>query len=1311
MLKLLKFGLVAWLVGASVVHAQQAVNINQVGGTATSTGNGTTDAGTIRVTVASNSTGIIAVTQSGTWDEIGINDSGNSITVDNATLSVVGGGVEATALRVTIASDSTGVLSIDDNGGSLTVDGTITVTDGAGPLNVIVDSGTVTTVSTVTSLSQLGGVALPIEDAAETAAGVGIYAMSVRRDTAASSAGTTGDNATVNTDATGLLWVRIGASDVATGGTSLADDGDFTAGTTTFTPAGGFYQSVVTACTDGDACAVGITAQRTAKVTLYSAAGAELTPSADATHDAAATTTGPQIMAEFDDTTPDSVDEGDAGRLRISANRNLYGTIRDAAGNERGANVTAANELLVELGAGAASIGILGANSGVDIGDVTINNASLAVTNGGTFAVQVDGALLTSSQLIDDTIVMLGTATYTEATSVGQAIGAVRRDADTTLVGTTNEWGPLQMDANGRLKVEVFSGETLPVSLTSTTITGTVAVTQSGTWDEIGINDSGNSITVDNGGTFAVQVDGAALTALQLIDDVVRVEDAAETVGTGLAMAGSVRRDTAASSAGTTGDNATVNTDATGLLWVRIGASDVATGGTSLTDGATFTAGTTTLTPAGGFYQSAVSACVDGDACAIGITAQRTAKVTLFSAAGAELTPSADATHDSAVAATGPQQMSEAKDFDGAALPNVVSAEGDASRVASSLYGVQYVMAVNEDGSAVGTVTVGAITAGDTDIGNVDLEIAGTGVSAGVGASGAQTLRVAALIHDGTDTALVQADGDLQVECSNCSGSGASAIDDSAFTATSDDVAPAGFLYDTTPPSITDGRVGLARMNSARQALVEVAASALPAGAALESEQVAQTVQLEAIEDHTGFLIEAVKTVGLDTYTEALTASVVSGAVRRDADTTLVDTTNEIAPLQVDARGFLKVEVFSGETLPVSLTSTTITGTVAVTQSGTWDEIGINDSGNSITVDNGGTFATQVDGAALTALQLIDNPVQVLGTATYTEATSSGFAIGAVRRDADTTLVDTTNEFGPLQMDANGRLKVEVFSGETLPVSGTVTVTDFGTVFGADAIFGTAGTADTDVLSVQGIASMTPLLVNPGTATNFAVYVEDVAETAGSNVVVAASVRRDTAASSAGTTGDYATTNTDSIGRLWVTATEIEDVAETAGGQLAMAGSVRRDVAASSAGASGDNATLNTDNIGNLWTRLIDPCSGIAKTFIPIDIVTAATTEITPSLAGASTHYYICSLVLVTDAANDVAVVDDNTDNCVSPTAGIFGGFATAAEGWNFGANGGLTLGNGANSVGRTTTSNAVICIITSAATQLSGMMTVVAAP
>lgn len=119
-------------------------------------------------------------------------------------------------------------------------------------------------------------------------------------------------------------------------------------------------------------------------------------------------------------------------------------------------------------------------------------------------------------ELMDDTVAVLGTDTYTEATTKGLIVGAVRRDADTTLVNTTNEIGPLQMDANGRLKVEAFSGETLPVSLTSTTVTGTVAVTQSGTWDEVGINDSGNSITVDQptGTNLHTVIDSGTITTV-----------------------------------------------------------------------------------------------------------------------------------------------------------------------------------------------------------------------------------------------------------------------------------------------------------------------------------------------------------------------------------------------------------------------------------------------------------------------------------------------------------------------------------------------------------------------------------------------------------------------------------------------------------------------------------------------------------------------------------------------------------------------------------------------------------------------------
>lgn len=51
----------------------------------------------------------------------------------------------------------------------------------------------------------------------------------------------------------------------------------------------------------------------------------------------------------FDDTTPDTVNEGDIGAARMSANRVQYITLRDGAGNERGANVDGTNRLSVSV--------------------------------------------------------------------------------------------------------------------------------------------------------------------------------------------------------------------------------------------------------------------------------------------------------------------------------------------------------------------------------------------------------------------------------------------------------------------------------------------------------------------------------------------------------------------------------------------------------------------------------------------------------------------------------------------------------------------------------------------------------------------------------------------------------------------------------------------------------------------------------------------------------------------------------------------------------------------------------------------------
>lgn len=53
----------------------------------------------------------------------------------------------------------------------------------------------------------------------------------------------------------------------------------------------------------------------------------------------------------FDDASPTAITENSFGFVRMSANRNQYTTLRDAAGNERGVNVTAGNALTVDASA------------------------------------------------------------------------------------------------------------------------------------------------------------------------------------------------------------------------------------------------------------------------------------------------------------------------------------------------------------------------------------------------------------------------------------------------------------------------------------------------------------------------------------------------------------------------------------------------------------------------------------------------------------------------------------------------------------------------------------------------------------------------------------------------------------------------------------------------------------------------------------------------------------------------------------------------------------------------------------------------
>jgi hypothetical protein len=110
-----------------------------------------------------------------------------------APLNVTGGGVETGALRVTIANDSTGVVSVDDNGASLTVDGTVSIS------------------GTVTVDSELPAAAALADNAANpTAPAVGAFNMVWDGSTWDRAAGTSADGALVNLGANNDVTVTSG---------------------------------------------------------------------------------------------------------------------------------------------------------------------------------------------------------------------------------------------------------------------------------------------------------------------------------------------------------------------------------------------------------------------------------------------------------------------------------------------------------------------------------------------------------------------------------------------------------------------------------------------------------------------------------------------------------------------------------------------------------------------------------------------------------------------------------------------------------------------------------------------------------------------------------------------------------------------------------------------------------------------------------------------------------------------------------------------------------------------------------------------
>lgn len=272
----------------------------------------------------------------------------------------------------------------------------------------------------------------------------------------------------------------------------------------------------------------------------------------------------------------------------------------------------------------------------------------------------------------------------------------------------------------------------------------------------------------------------------------------------------------------------------------------------------------------------------------------------------------------------------------------------------------------------------------------------------------------------------------------------------------------------------------------------------------------------------------------------------------------------------------------------------------------------------------------------------------------------SGTMALAVRNDADTSLVGASLDYTPLQLDANGYLKVNIKAGA-----------------------GSGGTASTDDAAFTvGSGSGTPLM---GLATSDLVDSGDVG-------VLKMSTARTL----------YVTLATSAGAELTPSADVTEDSPETANVTGPMILNVRRDVPISSASTTGDNATFNSDGLGLTWSRHWSPCTALPWQTISVSV----NADAVAISASAGNRNYICGGMLSAQAAETVSVWEGTGTTCGTSSAALVGSL-TEANGVALAANGGFVIPNEI----RGATVNVDTCIRLAGTARVAGWIGVVQAP
>jgi hypothetical protein len=134
------------------------------------------------------------------------------------------------------------------------------------------------------------------------------------------------------------------------------------------------------------------------------------------------------------------------------------------------------------------------------------------------------------------------------------------------------------------------------------------------------------------------------------------------------------------------------------------------------------------------------------------------------------------------------------------------------------------------------------------------------------------------------------------------------------------------------------------------------------------------------------------------------------------------------------------------------------------------------------------------------------------------------------------------------------------------------------------------------------------------------------------------------------------------------------------------------------------NQSVNQAQIGGV-AAVADPCQTATKAYTTINVATATNTIIT---GVAAKKKYICGIFLYPAGADNIAIFQATTaTSCATALVGVIGG-TTTATGIVATAQAGFVLGNGASAVAATTVNQTDLCIVTSAAVQLSGVVVTV---